>query len=308
MDSAKALVQRVDTPYARAMLQLAETARLLYTGRRFEDACTAATAAQETFARECKGAFWEHAITANLHVTCLEYVGDMARHARLTAQFQREADERDDTFLAIILTLARALGFVMADDIEGSFAYLEQQSQWVTFSSGTWMLWWFRNVEALMYAGRSRQAVEVVESEWPRFAKSPHFYCEFVRESARYTRARCAVAAYCERTDPALRAHAWKTTRAIQDSATVHGAYRAGMLGALQAAGGDREAALRSLHLSSDRFRSAQCSLASLYPERIIHQLTRNHAGLARVDDEMHRQGIKNPERYNWICIPSSSA
>jgi eukaryotic-like serine/threonine-protein kinase len=300
------MAAQIDTPQARAMAHLAEASCRLWSGRQFTDAFHAASAAHGLFTRGCVGTFWERINVGYMQLFALEPMMELARHAAITAEHVRDADEREDQFAAATLVLAVPLTYMAADEVSGALEYLERQRQLADLAIDTRNAWWGRTGQALGYAGRVREAVEMTEAGWPAFRRSPHHACEFARGTMSQHRARRAVAAFCETRDPALRRLAWRTTLEIQDSTNVFGAARASLLGSLYAIDRDDARALRWLQLSREGFAACQAGASGLASERVMHQIRRDHAGVDRVDADLRKLGVACPERWvkHWVPTP----
>jgi eukaryotic-like serine/threonine-protein kinase len=299
------MAAQVDTLQARGMVHFAEATCRLWSGRRFADACQAASLAHGLFSRGCVGTFWERISCAYVQLMALEQMVELTRYAALAAEHLRDADEREDQFAAATLITAVPVTYLVRDDLGGAREYLERQRHLVHLAIDTWIAWWVRSAQALLYAGRGREAAAMTEGGWPTFRRSPFYACEYIRETIRHCRARCAVAAFCETRDPALRRLAWRTTLAIQDGTTVFGAYRAALLGSLYAIDRDEARALRSLQLSRERFTACQIGAGGLASERLMHRLLRDHAGVDRVDADLRRLGVACPERWVKHQLPT---
>jgi hypothetical protein len=110
---------------------------------------------------------------------------------------------------------------------------------------------------------------------------------------------------YHETRDPAALALAWRATRALPDTANIHGGYRAAISGALHDLEGDRSGAMRDLRLGIERLRACEADLNALYVERRLQELAGDGAGVARVDQALREQGVQNPMRWVWTNVPS---
>ena len=306
MAAARALAAQVDTPYARGALQMAEASRLLWNGRSFHDACAPALAAEEIFAKQCQGAFWERVMVVYIRLICLEFCGDLQFQAAAALENLREGRGRDDRFIALIMLLAVPYTYLMRDDPGGAREFLDEQraflgSEFTTFH----YLWWTRMIETEIYSGAADRGMELLYAQWPQFRRSHFARCEFVLGATRIAASRCALAAYHQKPSAELRRIAGRLIAATANSDSGYGAYRQAFAGSHQAADGDRSGAIQSLQTSSDRLLAYQAGLIRQYAQRVLAQLRGDGCEIARVDAELRRQGVVNPARWAWNHIPS---
>jgi hypothetical protein len=302
------LAERIDSPYARALVHGADANRLAWNSRQFEDARRAADLAADVFENVGHGTyFWERAGFGLVRFVTIINAGKLTDLASLSAESERDAYERSDHLSAGMMLTSRPYFDLVKDDPESALGMIERMRPWMRLSTNLRAMWWLRASEALIYLGRCRESVELVEAEWPTFRNSFLYRCEPFRNNGRYYRARAALAGFLETRDPALRTLAWRATRELADRDSVHGALRSMLLGTLHQLDGDAQAASGYLRQGRARAHLSQAGLCALYAERALCLLNGDSAGVDRSDAAMRAQGVANPQRWSWLCAPTAS-
>lgn len=297
------LAAGLDTPYASALVCIAETALLFFSGRYAESLVSSAKAYE--LLRGATGAYWERSWISLLRFGALEYVGDMSELASEAPIRAREADERDDRFTIGLLIMSVAYAQLMADTPDEATRFLEAQQKRLGPGFSTFHhLMIHRTVDALLYQGKAVEACAFIEQHWEEIASSHPFRGRLMRAVSYCMRARAMTSAYAITRSPAYRRTALSDLRALS---RLQCGYR-GFVTALHAnllwTDGHHEKSAELLERAIAEFDRDQVTRFAVCARRRFGEVLDNGRGTSLVeaaDRELKSQGVKNPER--WIAV-----
>jgi hypothetical protein len=314
--TAEELVQRIDQPYARAMLASMGGAVAVLTWQ-WKKACTLTEQAESIFRKECTGVAWELGATYHFRFIALHWSGRWKQCAAEIPPLLREARERGDLFTETLLLIHSALPHLAADEPDrAAGALAEAARQWP--DQGFYLQHYhllFAEAETALYRGNGVQAWELVRRRWAALEQSQLLRIEAIRAGMIHLRARCALAAAAV----ASGAPAQQLVRSAERDARV--TERAGMPAADGIALLTRAAVavLRNrLAQAVDLLLAAEACFAAvdMVPHAVAArrrrgQLLGGHAGQELVltaDAVLAAQGVRNPARITAMLVPGFPA
>jgi hypothetical protein len=301
---AERLADRVDTPYARAMLQVARAAELMYIDGRFVDAQQVAMQAQRDLQEYCPGTTWEREIALSLRLVCFEFTGEWQALQTITGERLQDAHDRDDRFAMLLLLLSVPCSHLMRDEPGAALEFLERQRDRLGPGYTTFRyLWLVRSVEMLGYMGRAVEAVALMRSEWRKMRQSRFGRSPFISEGFHYFLTRCLLGAYAQTRNRIYRRMAADVIRRYGNRETVYGLFQRGFRWALHADDGSIADALVVLDEAAEELTARQCAAGGVYFRRQGSELRGDTAAVASIDADLRAHGIANPGRWARFCV-----
>ncbi|MBI2376628.1 MAG: protein kinase [Deltaproteobacteria bacterium] len=307
---ARRLATELDTPYARAVLGLAEGVAAHLSG----DARVAMVRFEESEALlqdQCAGAAFELAVVRTFLHGALFFGGRLQALARRVSELTDDADTRMDLLAATELRIGYPNAiWLVADNPERAIRVAgEAMSRFgqSTFTTQKYFALLAR-VNALIYSGQGVEALQAVKAAWSELKTSDLLRTKPVLVSARHLRARAAIAEALETHDSApleLAEHDAKTIakERIPWADPLVTLIRAG----IASAAGDRSKAAAQLELSLPALADAGQLLfaraARLWVGRLgIGAPNRELAETAEL--ELRDEGVRNPVNFALMLIP----
>jgi len=297
------ICEKLATPYAHAMVCIAETALLFFSGRYAESLGPSAKAYE--LLRGATGAYWERSWISLLRFGALEYVGDMSELAKEAPIRAREADERDDRFTLGLLIMSVAYAHLMADAPDEAMRFLESQQKRLGAGFSTFHhLMIHRTADALLYQGKAVEACAFIEQHWAQILSSHPCRGRLMRAVSFCMRARATTSAYAATRDSAYRRTALSDLRALS---RLQSGYR-GFVTALHAnvltTDGHREKAAELLDRAIIEFDRDQVTRFAVCARRRLGEVLNDARGanlIDAADRELKSQGVLVPE--SWISV-----
>jgi len=307
---AKELAESLDEPILHAWL-VAGTALLEYQTGHFRAARNAAEQAVSMLRDDCVGVVWE-VTSAELYLLwSLFYLGELDKMSLLAQRLLEDAWQRGDDYAAASLRMGLTNSvWLMVDDPEDA-------RRQVSEAMGSWSRQGFHlqhywEVLALancdLYEGEGRSAYVRITETWKRLRESLLLRVELVRVEAIHLRARAALAAASQATDPSA---LWKEALAMARRLERAGWARpfAAIVRAGVAVGrGQMQRAEALFERAEKQFAAADMALyeaAARYRRGEILGGDEGCALMDQVDAWMLGQSIENAERMVDLLAPS---
>jgi hypothetical protein len=306
VERLRAVAGRAQTPYARALVHLAESRRLLHCHRRYADALAEADRAEELLAREARPLPWERVTAGIIQTVALTYNVDLARQSELVRKAEAEANEHDVRQLPITVGCNDVLHHLTADRLDLAFALLDRRRAHLHLSDYFRFSWMCVMNLALRYDRRAAHAFELYEQAHARLRRTSLYRSEAIRFHSELYRAGSALAAYYETGDRGLRKFARRRIHAMPDDGTFYGGARCAFAASLCHADGDTDAALRLMHEAAQRYRASQTELFAVKAERCMNAFAGHTAKVGELDETLRQAGVTNPQRLIAIYIPTA--
>ncbi len=311
LDVAAPLADRIDSPQARGMVELARGISALLSGR-WKAANAALVRAEEIFRDQCTGVAWERDTGHNFALRALFEMGQIGEIGRRWTVLHRTARERGDPLAVTNLTAFFATMIKLAanqrPETEAELeSFLNARGNRPVNLQHTAAFDSLIHID--LYRGDVTRAWARLVSIWPEYARSMLFRVQLLRIQMLELRARTAVAAAERSHQPApLLAHAERDARQLrregQDWGIGHAHY---IRAAIAACREDTVSCLEELSLAADRYDRADMALAA--------QLMRYRYGQIAATDEarelragaeswLQEQGIAAPARWAGMRAP----
>jgi hypothetical protein len=239
------------------------------------------------------------------HLLCLEFTGSLSEQVKRSAEALRDAKERDDRFLALLMLLCVPYSHLIRDEPELAVEFLERERPSLDPNYSTQRyLWLLRMLDTYIYVGEARRAVALLDAEWPALVRSHIYRSQYIQHGANYFRARCALAGYAETADPRLITLAQDAVSILRRDTGAFGGCGQALSAGLAAIRGDTALSARELESACARLTAAQANIIALYARRRLHERRGDSSSALIVDDELRRQGVVNPARWLWTHMP----
>lgn len=312
LDTAKQIAERVGTPDALALADLA-SGYAHYMNGEWRDAKAAFVAAEVRFRDECIDVNWLLGSTRTMLYRTLVLRGELDELATRIPPVLRAAADRGDVyatlnFRAIPVTILR----LAADEPEAALAnideLLEKLPKGVFHIQHYYVL--LAALELDIYAGAPLRGLERLRATARAMRRSLLLRVESVRLLTLDQRARCAIAAAASRgaVSEDLVSSAEADAAAIRrvDLPWAR-ALALTLASSLRALGGDRAAAIAELTRAEEALTDTDMFLRAAAVRRRLGQLTGGEEGAARVaeaDAAMKRLGVRNNEAMTRLYAP----
>jgi tetratricopeptide (TPR) repeat protein len=278
-----------------------------YLTGHFKHALELCDRAQSTLVRKGNGVAWEVASVRLFAMNALGQLGDLKEIVRRQPIQLREAEERGDLFAAVNLRIGYAsLAWLVADDPDTA---LEQAD----IAMKSWSKRGFHiehfyemhaRVNALLYAGRAKDALALVDARIPALHRSQLMRVQSLRLLVYALHARAALA--CGGDDALVIA-----SRMAKKIAREHMAWATPLAHVLRAAvahaRGRTEEAQEDLREALSGFEASDMALNAAVARRCLGKLVGGERGeeLVRAADTwMREQTVKRPDRICAMVAP----
>lgn len=311
LDTAAELAARTADPYPRALISVIEPFLTVMQGR-WRETVALADAALAFCRRKCPGAQPEtfNALLSAVHA--LFHLGALRDLAGRLPPLLREADERGDVLLFVLLrTGCCNAAWLAADDPAGARAEVRAaMARWPSREfhfAHYWAL--VAECQIDLYEGRADEAHQRIADRWAALDESHLLRIPIIRIDMWALRARAALARAATAPDPRrdLRAAERDAQRIEREragwSAPVARLLRAGVANLR----GDTSAATEYLSAAASGFDGADMGLHAAAARRCLGQLRGGAEGAALVaaaDEWMLAQNIRRPDRMAVVLTP----
>lgn len=302
---AHEIAGRLDTPHARSMVALGEASLHCWGGASFRSALAPAALAERGFAELGSAAAWERGVAAFVHFTSLEFTGPLSELSTRAMELLREAKDRDDRFILMLMLLSVPYGLVARGEADAALALLldhegAQGAGYTTFRH----VWNARMTETLIYLGRGDEALDLLDAQWPGFLRSSHHRSPFGRGSGYYYRARAALVAYKARRNPALLRRVLHDCDRLRGAPPVYHCFGVLLRMAVDWERGSHAGIDDRLQRAAAELRSVGADALSQYANLARAKLAGDHAASTAIVRDLGAQGIHDPERWAWCTLP----
>jgi hypothetical protein len=311
LDAADAIARRIDSPYARGVVELVRGFTRIMLGK-WEPAQTCLDQAELLFRNQCTGVAWERDTVGNLVLWALVQKGELAEVKRRWSGLLREAQERGDLYAATMLTTFYMTMIKLAGN-ESRELEFELEAKIGRRGEKRFDLQHSSALDALahvyLYRGDVRQAWARLCAIWPEYSRSMLLRIQMIRISMLDLRARVALSIAEKINDNAMylrqaKRDARLLKREGQGWAVAHAHYvRAG----LAACGKNIDRTVKELKLAIDRYDQASMPLrAQLLRSRLaeIQHDSSSRAVREGIEKWIQGQGIVAPARWLGMYAP----
>jgi hypothetical protein len=303
LSKLEGLAQKLDTPYAHALVCIAETALLFLTGRYAESLVPSAKGWE--YLLQTNGKYWERSWISVLRFGALEFVGDMSELASEAPNRLREADERNDRVGIGLLIMSVAYAYLMDDKADEAMTFLETQRERLGPGFSTFHhLMIHRTVDAFLYQGRAVEAYQFVDQSWEQVVTSHLARGRTMRAVTHCMRARAAVAAYEVTRNPMYRRVALSDCRALSRIQCGYQGFATALEASLLLTDGQRAKAAVLMERAVGEFDRERVTRFAICARRRLGEMLGDARGAGLIDAadrELGGQGVKNTER--WISV-----
>jgi serine/threonine protein kinase len=297
------LSDQLSTPYASALVCIAETAQLFFSGRFAESLIPSAKAYE--LLRSSTSAYWERSWILHLRFSALEFVGDMSALVAEAPILAREADERDDRFAIGLLIMSVAYTQLMADAPEEALRFLDTQRARLGEGFSTFQyLSIHRRVDALLYQGRAAEAFDYVAAHWKQITTSHLCRGQMMRAVSYCMRARAAVSAYQATRDPKYRTVALADCRKLASLQCGYQGFVSVLRASVALTDNERAKGIALMERAIEEFDRDRVTRFAICARRRLGEVLGDARGASLIeaaDRELGGQGVRNPER--WISV-----
>jgi hypothetical protein len=305
LDLARQIAHEIGMPYARAMANMAEASFHLWCGRAFRSALLPCELAQRGFAEVGTTAALERGLTAFMHFTALEFTGGLSELSAGALHMLREAEERDDRFVAMLMMLSVPYAYAMRGQAEeGLGLLLDQETRFPPGYTSFRHIWLIRMADMLNYLGRSGEALRLLARHWSDFRGSSHYRTVFGRDAIYAYRTRCALITYIDGKDPAALEIVRGDMRHLRRSPTMYRSTVETTRAALAWEQGDHERALRIVDQTLPRFRADDGESFHRYARLAHARLSGDDGKRRELIALLQAEGVRDPERWAWMTVP----
>jgi serine/threonine protein kinase len=301
---AKRLAEQLGTPIARASHQAALAALNLFGRGRYRDAYHAACEGEAILRTHCPGQTWEVTWLASAKCIALEFTGELSTLLRETPQRERDAADRDDRFSLALLVHSVPLAHLMRDDPDGALAFISQQAERLGPRFGKLhLLALARQVDALLYAGRGREALDEVTRAWAAMSGSELARSRVPLAIVHLLRARSSLSAYGEQPRAILLESVARDSAALRRFGPGFAGFVPLLDAQLALLRNDAPSAQACFEAAIKAFSNAQADHAVQYVQYRLSELMLLATGSVHlklaVHERLERQGIVDVPR--WI-------
>jgi hypothetical protein len=208
LDTASAIVERIDHPHAHGLTVLAHGIRTFLDGR-WKESLDKVEEAARIFRERCPGTVWEVNAADDFALWCLYYLGHFERMAARVPSLIVEARERGDLFAS---TARRTISFTLLmlakDEPERALEEVESAMEtWYPhgFQIQDYYALYARQQIAI-YQGEGETAYRTINESWEELQRSLIPRVKLVHVAALDVRARSALCAAVQGAQPDRRA------------------------------------------------------------------------------------------------------
>ncbi len=198
---SREIASQLDDPYLLGVTKLAHGAEANFHGR-FPEALALCLDADATFRQHCIGATWELDTAQLYRLHSLYWLGAWGELSRILPSLRREAELREDLYLATYMGVRVAHAVHLANDQPEAAREDQRRSiaAWSPVGFQTQHYWdWFARTEIDLFEGKAIDAWARVEERWPMHLRSLLHRHQALYIEALCMRARACVALACEK-------------------------------------------------------------------------------------------------------------
>jgi serine/threonine protein kinase len=310
LEMADGLARQVQDPYPLGMVAMARGIAAAFVGH-WHPALDLSDQAAAIFRDSCTGVVWESDTAHRFALWALMFRGDVAEMTRRLPSLLKEAQERDDLYALMNLSLVVGT-FVRlaADEPDRARGELERvMDRWSRQGFHVQhMNRLYDEVQIDLYRGDGKAAWDRLAAQWSTFAGSHFYRVQQVRIIMRHLRARSALAAAADSPDrAAFLLTASRDAALLEKERLPWSDGLARLIRAGVAVGPKRAEAATMLREAADGFEAADMSLHAAAARRLLGDLAggdEGRAAVARADNWMKGQGIQNPARLSALLAP----
>lgn len=312
LEVAGGLAERTGKAYDRAIALSGRGATEWLRGR-WRPALELMDQASELIRRSSQGVSWEHALFEMWSMAALAQLGRFRELSERTTQTMRDAEERDDRYLARNCCLGEAsLAWLAEDRPDWALTLAERAIGWSPEEYTTQHYHHYLTcAQALLYKGDARAAYERSVREWPLLKTNMFLDAPCVRDELLHLRGRTAVAAAASAQAEERRRlldAARKDARALAGHGLACGRGWAALLSAAaDRLEGKQQSAAHGLERAQAEFRSAEMAAyeqASGYCLAAVLGGGRGEQLRAEALRYFSRQQVAAPDRFIGMLAP----
>jgi eukaryotic-like serine/threonine-protein kinase len=312
VELAAELANQLGHPHAIGLARYASGVAAFLEGR-FEEARPAARDAETIFREQCTGVAWEVSSARVFHLGSLAFLGELSELARCVRRNLHEALDRGDRYAAANLRTGLAnLTWLFPDDPDAAQTQVDEtMADW---SQRGFHIQHYYDLLAQagidLYRGQGAIAHRRVVERWGELTRSLLLMVQFVRIDVQCIRARTALAASFETTEPAaLLSECARYAGKIEREKMAWALPLAQLLRAGIAERKDARDEARDLYKAATRaFRAARMGLYEAISRFRYGELAGGDEGQASVraaEEWMIAQGVVKPARIVQMLAPS---
>jgi hypothetical protein len=308
--TANDLAQQVNHPYPLGMVAMAKGIAAAFAGD-WRQALALCDEAEGIFRGSCTGVVWEMDTAQRFALWALMFKGDVAEMTRRLPFLLKEAQERDDLYALMNLSLVVGT-FVRlaADEPDRARRELEQvMSRWSRQGFHVQhMNRLYDELQIDLYCGDGRAAWDRMSAHWQTLKASHFFRVQQVRIFLRDLKARCALAAASRASErePLLRT-AEHEARSLEREGMRWAEGLAGLLRAgIMLSRGAPEVAAR-LPKTAALLEDVEMPLHAAAAHRLLGGFlggTEGQSLISQADSWMREQRVQDPSRLAALLTP----
>lgn len=296
-------------PYLEGFLRLGRGVATIASGA-WEPGLAHLAAAQQLFER-CVGVVWERRVAYSSTVMALIWRGHLANGGELTVRWLQQCEDAGDFYASLMARTASALTLIRGGDTEGAQQVMDEaMARWTTNAYTVQHLVTLRfSVYCELACGRPERALERISSQWDALRGSRLLDLQLMRFDALTLRADAcvAVAAVDTKRRASLLRRAERDAKKLAREARDYTDASAAMIRAgIASVRDEHELAAQACAEAIAAYERGDMALHATCARRRQAQL-RGPAGREQIlacDDDMHSEGIAEPERWADIYAP----
>jgi serine/threonine protein kinase len=296
---ARPIVNRIEHPYATAMLHFTEGFAHYQFGQ-YAPAFERLSSAAELFRTTCTGASHDAGVSDRFALDSLFHLGELAELTRRGEALLNDAEQRGDLYLAAELRTGLPNVIWLCRD-QPDEARRSNELGIAPWSHRSFYLQHYYHALAsahtAIYCGDGRSALRTVEWVWPKLRSSLLLKVQAVRTEALYLIARAAIADGSDRSLEVAERMATKLSgEAVPSAPGLAAAARAGVA----ARRGHHERSFALLRVAEQALAAADAGICAA--------ACRFHLGEPEAKSWMRARGIVRPDRFAALLVPGFSA
>jgi serine/threonine protein kinase/tetratricopeptide (TPR) repeat protein len=309
--AADHLAGQVEDPYPRGTLAVTHGIAFYLEGD-WKQAHAHCTQAVDFLRERCTGVYWERNTATAFGLWALSHMGEVAELGRQWSRLLAEARDRGDlyavmnlsTYLLSIVRLAADEPDRARDEVGQAMAHWSRGGYHVQHNDQAWGM-----AQIHLYAGRGGAAWDLMTWNWPALSRSLLLRVQFIRVAMWQLRARCALAAAEDSSEPEALLHAAAAdARRLEREATPWSHASARLVRAALAWNhGDERGAADLLTDAAGRFDGIPMAICAAAARRRLGVLVGGDQGAALVESAdawMRGQEVRDPIRTTEVYAP----
>jgi hypothetical protein len=271
--------------------------------------------ADEILRSRCTGVAWELDTVRYAALWNLMHLGELKEMRRRLPSLIAEARERGDLLATVNLRIYMSIvSLADHDPAEAERELTDAMSKWTGKGFNTQHAMALRaRLHMLLYRGEIAAARKLVATAWPFLGRSMLFRLQITRIQWLEFRARCALAAAIDTSNPApfLRAAERDARRLDHENRPWASAYAQFIRGGIALRRGDAVKAEKLLTKAAASFEAVDMNLCAAVTRRRLGELIGGDRGRALIEETdrwMAIQQIANPAQWTAMYAPGFSA